>query len=379
MQLLTQWLGPFGGLIPFVLLFGVVIGIHELGHYLVARWCGIRAETFSIGVGPQIAAFVDRNGTRWRVACLPLGGYVRFASEPHAEPAPGSAEEPKETAKDALERSPIWQRSLVVAAGPIANFLLAVVVFAVVFMVFGKRVDALRIDTIVPGSAVAAAGIKPGDIVAAIDGKPVDSRPHFDTLIGAADGKPLTLRIERGGSPLEVALGPWSTAQTLNGLGIVKTTTVRNASLQRLGPATAVASSIYETSTLSVIFVRETAVALWRLLPGTGGNSGLGGPVALVQSAGQAASAGLHTFLFFTAVFSIAVGAFNLLPIPPLDGGRLMLYALEAVLARTPGRGPQIARMAANGLMIAGVLIVIYIFATLITGDVLALARKAWA
>ena len=294
------------------------------------------------------------------------------------EPTPGSQEEPQERPKDALELSPIWQRSLVVAAGPFANFLLAVVLFAFVSMVWGKHVDALRVDTIAPGSAVAVAGLKPADVVAAIDGTRVENRAQAETLIGVNAGRPLALYVERSGAGIEPALGPWSTAQTLESLGVLNTTTVRNGRLQRFDPGTAIAWAVRDASVMSVIFVRETAIALWRLIPGMG-SSDLGGPLALVQSSSKAAAAGLSSLLMFAAVFSIAVGAFNMLPIPPLDGGRLVLYGLEAVFSRTPGQGPQIARIAANVLMIVGVVVVLYVFVTLIAGDVLAVARKVWS
>ncbi|MGD9845885.1 MAG: RIP metalloprotease, partial [Variibacter sp.] len=170
--------GLLGYLIPFLFVLSIVVFFHELGHFLVARWCGIRILTFSIGFGPEICGFNDRHGTRWKLAAIPLGGYVKFFGDENAASVPDTGAiatmDPKERAVSFFGKS-LGQRAAVVAAGPIANFVLAIVIFAGVFSIYAKQIAAPRVDAVQPGSAAATAGFKPGDLVVSIDGTAIES------------------------------------------------------------------------------------------------------------------------------------------------------------------------------------------------------------
>ena len=200
-------LSAFGGgiagyIVPFLFVLTVVVFFHELGHFLVARWCGIRVLAFSIGFGPEIVGFNDRYGTRWKIAAVPLGGYVKFfgddnaASVPDHEAAAAMSEAEK---KDSFVHQPVGSRAAVVAAGPIANFILAIVIFAAIFMVVGKQTTSARVDAVQPGSAAAAAGFKPGDIVLAINGEKIESFADMQRIVSVSAGDTLTIDIDRGG------------------------------------------------------------------------------------------------------------------------------------------------------------------------------------
>src|ERR1017187_8157661 len=209
-------LGAFGGdlvgyLVPFLFVLTIVVFFHELGHFLVARWCGIRVLAFSIGFGPEIVGFYDRYGARWKIAAVPLGGYVKFfgddnaASVPDHEAAAAMNEAEK---KDSFIHKPVGSRSAVVAAGPIANFVLAIAIFAGIFMIAGKQTTSARVDAVQAGSAAQAAGFKPGDLVLSIDGQKIDSFSDMQRVVSVSAGEPLNVEVERGGVQLTLKAVP---------------------------------------------------------------------------------------------------------------------------------------------------------------------------
>jgi regulator of sigma E protease len=194
--------GLVGYVIPFVFVLSLVVFFHELGHFLIARWCGVRILVFSIGFGPEIIGFNDRYGTRWKISAIPLGGFVKFFGDDNAASVPDTA---RIASMDAHERAqsfafqPVLKRAAIVVAGPLANFLLAVVIFAGVFMLYGKQTMNARVDSVQPDSAAAAAGFKPGDLVVAIDGRPIDNFAEMQRVVGASAGETLAITVDRDG------------------------------------------------------------------------------------------------------------------------------------------------------------------------------------
>src|SRR5260221_1803069 len=195
--------GWTGWIIPFLFGLRVVVFFHELGHFLVARWCGVRVLTFSLGFGPELAGFNDRHGTRWKISAIPLGGYVKFLGDENAASVPDQSKIESMTADErrhSFFHQPVGRRAAIVVAGPLANFILAVVIFAIVFSVYGRQTTSARGDAVVPDSAAAAAGLKPGDIVLAIDGHKVESFSDMQRLVSANAGRTLSLQVDRGGA-----------------------------------------------------------------------------------------------------------------------------------------------------------------------------------
>ena len=194
--------GLVGYVVPFLFVLTIVVFFHELGHFLMARWCGIKVLVFSIGFGPEIAGFNDRYGTRWKISAVPLGGYVKFFGDDNAASAPdqcGRCGDDRSGEKGQLHFQPVGSRAAVVAAGPIANFVLAIAIFAGIFMTVGKQTTSARVDTVQPGSAAQAAGFKPGDLVLSINGEKIESFSDMQRIVSISAGDTLTIEVDRGG------------------------------------------------------------------------------------------------------------------------------------------------------------------------------------
>src|SRR6478672_304756 len=198
---LNLWGGGWTGwFIPFIFALSLVVFFHELGHFLVARWCGVRVLVFSIGFGPELIGFNDRHGTRWKISAIPLGGFVKFFGDENAASVPDKA---RLAAMDAQERAdsfmfqPVAKRAAIVVAGPLANFLLAIVIFAGVFMLYGKQTMSARVDSVQADSAAAEAGFKAGDVVVAINGRPIENFTEMQRIVGANAGEPLAITVDR--------------------------------------------------------------------------------------------------------------------------------------------------------------------------------------
>src|SRR4051812_33489150 len=197
--------GVIGYFVPFLFVLTIVVFFHELGHFLVARMCGVKVLTFSVGFGPELFGFNDRYGTRWKVSAIPLGGYVKFFGDDNAASVPNESAIAGMTAaekKQSFYHQPVGQRAAIVAAGPFANFILAIVIFASIFALHGRQTTTARVDTVQPESAAAAAGLKPGDVVVAIDGRAIESFSDMQRVVSANAGRTLTFTIDRGGAPL---------------------------------------------------------------------------------------------------------------------------------------------------------------------------------
>jgi regulator of sigma E protease len=321
-------------LVAFVGALGPLVFFHELGHYLVARWFKVPAEAFSIGFGREIFGWTDKQGTRWKVGWLPLGGYVRFVGDmsPASEPVDPS-QIPPEVRDRAFQLRPVYQRFLIVLAGPVANFLLAIVIFASFFWLVGTPQTNI-VGAISPNTAAATAGLQPGDKILSIAGR---DTPTFDAIFNTVAVRPaetVPMTIERAGTvrQMTVTLGT-GTLQDPSGQTFER-------GLLGVAPTTQVSSPVplWEAVPMAVGYTarltRAIVDGLAQLIRGRVSVKQLGGPIKIAQVAGQGASYGALPFVELLALLSINLGFINLLPVPMLDGGHLFFYAIEAVRRR---------------------------------------------
>lgn len=320
--------------VPFLVVLGVVVIVHEMGHFLTARFFRIKVETFSIGFGPEIGGFNDSRGTRWRLAAVPLGGYVKFKGDENAASMP-SREKIEELSPE--ERSgnfhtaPLPHRAAVVAAGPIANFLLAIVIFFFWFMIFGKPTIEARVETVQPGSAAERAGILPGDKIIGVSGTSVQSFDELQRVVMLNAGSTLDLTVLRGNQELQLTAVPELTEQECVGrLGISRSTQPQDVTIRTYGPGSALAASLGETW----FWLKQPIVFIGQLINQKACASQLGGPIKIAQMSKDVASVSLVELFRWIAIISISIGILNLFPIPVLDGGHLLFYGAEAILGR---------------------------------------------
>lgn len=375
-------LAAFGGglagyIVPFLFVLTVVVFFHELGHFLIARLCGIKALTFSIGFGPEIVGFNDRYGTRWKISAIPLGGYVKFFGDENAASVPDQAAVSVMTEEEkrvSFVHQPVGPRAAVVAAGPFANFILAIAIFAGIFMIVGKQTATARVDTVQSGSAAAAAGFQPGDLVLSINGAKIDSFGDMQRIVSVAAGEPMTIKVERGGVPVTLHATPrlreikdnFGNVHRLGVLGITRSMAPGEVKTQKLGPLAAVTTGAQETW----FVIHRTLGYIGGVFTGREDADQLGGPIRIAQVSGEVASAGFTALLHLTAVLSISIGLLNLFPIPLLDGGHLLFYGIEAVRGR-----PLSERAQEVGFRIGlAIVVMLMIFATF--NDILHLATS---
>ena len=321
--------------LAFVCALGPLVFIHELGHYLVARWFGVGAETFSIGFGGEITGWTDKRGTRWKVGWLPLGGYVKFIGDEHEASAPGDLSKltPEERERS-FHHKPVWQRFLIVLAGPVSNFLLAIAIFAVFFASFGAPSSPPIVGEVQAGSAAATARIEPGDRILSIAGRETPTFEELRSFVVLRPGETVSLRVQREEQVRDVRLT----------LGTVVEKDRFGQSYKRgllgMTPAGVVFEPvpplrlIPEATTYVVKLTRTMLDALWQIITGRRSVKELGGPLKIAQVAGQQATLGLVAFVSLVALLSINLGFINLLPVPMLDGGHLLFYGIEAVQRR---------------------------------------------
>ncbi|EQB16616.1 RIP metalloprotease RseP [Sphingobium lactosutens] len=322
--------------LAFVAVIGPLVFVHELGHYLVGRWFGVKAEAFSIGFGPELFAWVDRRGTRWRVAALPLGGYVRFKGDMNA----ASMTDPawlEMSAKDRAESfpaKPLWQRAAIVAAGPAINFLFAMLIIATFAVVHGESRTPAVAGIVEQGSAADAAGIRVGDRILSFNGRAMDTYTDMVMYTRIRPGEPVDVAIERNGRRLDVRTTIGAVMEDdgfgqkfrVGRLGIGAGEPV----VERVSLLRAPVVAVERTGQI----VRTMVETLGQIVSGGRSVKELGGPLKIAQVSGQAATLGLESFIFFVALISINLGFINLLPIPMLDGGHLLFYGIEAVQRR---------------------------------------------
>lgn len=335
--------GFYGFGIPFLAVLTVLVFIHELGHYLVARWNGVRVEVFSIGFGPEIFGWHDKAGTRWKFSLIPLGGYVKMLGDANAAsmPADGSDEMSEAEKAQAFPHKRLGQRFAIVAAGPIANFILAIILLAGLFSFYGQPFTPAVVGEVVEGSAADAAGFQTDDEVIAVDGTTVARFEELQRIIALRPGETMTITILRSGREVNLRATP-ERIERDNGLGEMQEVGmlgIRRSSAEyvRHDPASAVWQATRET----VSIVDQTFMALGQIIRGARGADELGGPIRIAQMSGQAAEIGYAALVYFAAVLSINLGLINLFPVPMLDGGHLLFYMIEAVRGRPLGERAQ--------------------------------------
>ena len=322
-------------IIAFICAIGPLVFFHELGHYWVARWFGVGAEQFSIGFGREIAGWTDKRGTRWKVGWLPLGGYVRFVGDmnPVSQPDP-AAEVSPELRSVSFHHKPWWQRFLIVLAGPVANFLLAIAIFAAFFAAFGEPRTANIVTGVVVGGPAQAAGVRPGDRITSIAGRSTATFEDIYQVVSLRPGERVEIVVQRNGTPLRLPARIGTRQETdrfgqkfkVGRLGIAggERTFIQPTALELVPAAT----------TYTFKITQWMVDGLWQILSGRRSARDLGGPLKMAQIAGQQASLGPFEFIQLIALFSINLGFINLLPVPMLDGGHLVFYAAEAVRRR---------------------------------------------
>ena len=330
-------------LVPFLFVLTVLVFVHEMGHYLVARWCGVAVETFSIGFGRELFHWHDSKGTRWRVGWLPLGGYVKFLGDADAASVRGadvSDATPEERANYFQEKS-LGVRTAVVSAGPIANFLLAVVLLAGLFAIVGQPFTPPVIHEVLPDTAASAAGFEAGDRIVEIDGLGIDRFEEMQQMIMSSPGQLLVMIVERGSNQLQLDVTPgvrtltdrFGNIHNVGFLGVQRS----GVDFIRHDPLNAVWYAVKQTYTFTAMTLRYVG----QMIVGLRSSDDLRGPIGIVQMSGQAAQIGVTSVVQFMAVLSISLGLINLFPIPVLDGGHLLFYAFEAVRGKPLGERAQ--------------------------------------
>jgi regulator of sigma E protease len=339
-------LGALGGgvlsyLLPFLFVLTLVVFFHELGHFLVARWNGVRVLMFSIGFGPELVGFNDRHGTRWKVSAIPLGGYVKFFGDDNAASVPDHAAAASMTeaeAKQSFVHQKVGPRAAIVVAGPLANFLLAIVIFAGLFTIYGKQTTLPRVDAVQPGSAAEAAGFKPGDIVRSINGQVIESFTDMQRIVSVSAGEQLVIVVDRAGVEVTLKATPrlrevkdiFGNVQRIGVLGISRSLAPGDIKYERVNLFRGVQLAVEETW----FVVSRTLSYIGGVFSGREAADQLGGPIRIAQVSGQVASVGFAALMHLAAVLSISIGLLNLFPVPLLDGGHLLFYGIEAIRGR---------------------------------------------
>lgn len=337
-----------GYVVPFLLVLTLLVFVHEMGHYLVGRWSGIRILAFSIGFGPELVGWTDRHGTRWKLAAIPLGGYVKFYGDEDAASVPDykrlEALAPEERSQTFLGAK-LWKRAATVAAGPIANFILAIAIFAVLFSVYGRQVADPVVARVNENSAAAQAGVVPGDRLISIDSTPVVTFDDVRRYVSVRPEMPISIRIERNGAMLDLSMVPQRTELTdqfgnkmeIGVIGILTDQEAGNFRTVNYGPIEAVGQGVLQ----SWHVVTGTFDYLSNVVTGRMKADQIGGPIRVAKVSGQMATLGIPFLLNIAAILSVSIGLLNLMPVPVLDGGHLMFYAVEALRGRPVGPAAQ--------------------------------------
>jgi len=333
---LLAWLGWY--VVPFVVILSAIVFFHELGHYLVARWCGVKVDAFSLGFGPELFARVDSRGTRWRVAALPLGGYVKFHGDANVASVDGGSANPSVDRSLTLAGQPLLNRAAIVLAGPMANFVLAFVIFTGMFVAFGRVEHMALIGRVEPNSPAAAAGFQAGDLVKSIDGDRINSFEALQESTLMSTGLPMHFVVERDGHDVSLTATPKIAVvdegvfgrRRMGHLGLASFADPKAVKMERCGlPTCAVWGAGQEW-----FIVKATSAYIVGIFAGRESTDQVSGLIGAAQMAGEMAKISLWELFSLAAWFSVSVGFMNLLPIPLLDGGHLVFYACEAVTGR---------------------------------------------
>ncbi|MGL4197089.1 MAG: RIP metalloprotease RseP [Allorhizobium sp.] len=341
--------GFLGGyILPYILILSLLVFVHEMGHYLAGRWSGIRVLAFSVGFGPELVGFTDKHGTRWKISAVPLGGYVRFFGDADAASRPdGTIAETltDEERAETLNGAKLWKRAVTVAAGPIANFLLAIIIFAIMFASMGKPVTDPVVADIKPGSAAEEAGIARGDVLVALDGRTIETFDDVVRYITMRPEIPVDVTVRRDGQEVDFKLVPKRAVTTdrfgnqmeVGQIGIITDQQAGNFRVVELSVPEAIWEGVRQTGHI----ITGTFDYIGNMISGRMNADQLGGPVRVVQASGEMATLGVIALLNLAAVLSVSLGLLNLFPVPVLDGGHLVLYAIEAVRGKPMGQGAQ--------------------------------------
>ena len=348
---------------PFLLVLGSTVFVHEFGHFFVGRVCGAVAKIFSLGVGPELVGFDDRRGTRWRLSALPLGGYVKFAGDRNAA---GAADPDAIAAMTHEERETSFagqnlpRRAAIVAAGPLANFLFAILVFAASAYVFGETKLVPRVGEVAPESAAAQAGFKAGDIVKNIDGEPVDSFQDLSQIVAGKGGRALSIVIERDGHELTLSATPVLAMvdsplgrEQRGFLGLQASSDPKDLITSFPG----ITSALQIGTARSWDIARQTGAYVTALVQGNETPAKLSGPIRIAQLSNLVAASGIPSLLNFAALLSVSLGMINLVPIPMLDGGHLLFYAIEAIRGKPLGQRAQELGLRIGVALVTGLMI----------------------
>ncbi len=353
--------------IPFLFVLSLVVFFHELGHFLIARWCGVRVLVFSIGFGPEIVGFNDRYGTRWKISAVPLGGFVKFFGDENVASAPTGARAANMDASECAHSfvfQPVLKRAAIVVAGPLANFVLAIVIFTAIFTLYGKQTVSARVDAVQPNSAAAAAGFQPGDLVVAIDDHAIHSFADMQRIVGTSAGEALAITVDRGGTrrvlkatpTLKAVKDNFGNVHRIGILGISRSMAAEDLKLHPVALPQAAWMGVQETW----FVVDRTLSYIGGVIVGREAADQLGGPIRIAQMSGQVATIGFVALIHLTAVLSVSIGLLNLFPIPMLDGGHLLFYLIEAMRGR-----PLSERVQEFGFRIGlAIVLMLMIFAT---------------
>jgi regulator of sigma E protease len=328
--------------LAFLFVLTIVVFVHEYGHFIVGRLCGVGVKAFSIGFGRELYGWNDRHGTRWKISAVPLGGYVKFVGDMNGASVPDEAVlarmDPEER-RISFHHQPLAKRAAIVAAGPIANFLLAILVFAGLTYFAGRQVLVPRVDVVQPGSAAETAGFRPGDLVLGIDGREIGSFADMQRIISTSAGDTLSFTVERDGGRVSLQATPTVREVDMPGfgkqkiglLGLQGSRNPADVKFVRYGLVDSIGAGFQETWNV----IERTFNYLARMLSGRESPQQLSGPIGILKVSGDVASAGgLASLTGLIAILSVSIGLLNLFPIPLLDGGHLMFYAFEAVLGR---------------------------------------------
>ncbi len=327
--------------VPFLAVITVIVFVHEMGHYLVARWNGVAIQTFSVGFGRELIGWDDKNGTRWRISAIPLGGYVRFVGDMNAASVPDQealASVDPELAPKLFANKNVWQRIAVVVAGPVANVILTFLILYALLLGYGRYTIPPVVGEVIAGSVAEAAGLEPGDVIVSVDGYAVRGFEDFQRLVATSPARPVTIDLERGTASKTIVLVPevvevddrFGNTQKIGRIGVSRSVEQTDVTLYRPGPVEAIGMTVEEIR----FIIQRTAAFLGDFFVGRGDVEQLGGPVKVAKVSGEVATLGIVALINLMALLSLNIGIFNLLPVPMLDGGHLLYYLVEAVRGR---------------------------------------------
>tara|TARA_A100001037_G_C15124779_1_gene625610 strand:- start:723 stop:1823 length:1101 start_codon:yes stop_codon:yes gene_type:complete len=326
----------------FLAVLTILVFFHELGHYLVARWNRVRVEVFSVGFGPEVFGYTDSAGTRWKFSAIPLGGYVKMFGE---NTTPGSVDGIETLSQNEKEAAfhlkSVWQRSAIVFAGPAANFILSIILFSFLFVFVGQPFTSPQIGKIVPDSAAAEAGLVAGDVFLEVDGRKIERFQDVQQIVFLNLGQPIKIIVDRGGVKIDLIAVPKigerkDRSGNVHRFGLLGVQSIGIDQI-RHDPFTALWRSVVETGQLTV----GTLKALGQIIAGDRDVKELGGPIKIAKISHEFALMGIDSLIWLIALLSINLGLLNLFPIPMLDGGHLLFYAVEALTGRPLGERAQ--------------------------------------